>query len=506
MADFVDPTLGVRLLSVTRNQDLSDWSLISSDQKSLCRNLVESGLSVIDFCNRHVLALSTIKRYMKKYRVWKTTGIDTFHDSKGGRPPKVDDDGIIHIRQCLRAAVATQSCQTTMLSNFQIMIEDEVKASLKRRGQAGLDGLITKRFVKRFKIENNFVEATCQFKTHARIFAEADPRNLFSFAVMNEAFMGSRDASMCFNWDATQYCVDAEGHTTIVKCKGDDEKPATAQSAGGLAFAIKYYHFHNAAGDMAPMVLIVADDSMEEGEFFFAEVPGLSHTQLVDAVGYLVFTKTRNCNAAFYRWYAHTVVAPFVLKCRQSYDNKNPDGTPMRAFVVCDGEPSQIQVFQEGFILQLMAESLIDFGKSPASCSGITQASDDSDFFKASKKKLVRIREADYIHPGLDKRLKELLLARRTTEGEHRLTSARRVLIGNSLQQVVYSIQHVLTPEIVKAVSSLLLYNYGALYEDYLWEGHGAYTCATVIYGRYLSHYWYPYGGSDGYSWYPQCQ
>jgi hypothetical protein len=69
MADFVDPTLGVRLLSVTRNQDLSDWSLISSDQKSLCRNLVESGLSVIDFCNRHVSAFSTINRFMKKYRV-----------------------------------------------------------------------------------------------------------------------------------------------------------------------------------------------------------------------------------------------------------------------------------------------------------------------------------------------------------------------------------------------------------------------------------------------------
>lgn len=307
-----------------------------------------------------------------------------------------------------------------------------------------------KKFVKRFKDNNKFVEATCQFKTHARIFAESDPRNLYSFAVMNEAFMGTRDAAMCFNWDATQYCVDAEGHATIVKCRGDDERPATALSAGGLGLAIKYYHFHNAAGDMAPMVLIVADDTMEENEFFVQEVAGLSHTQLVDSTGYLVFTKTRNCNAAFYRWYAHNVVAPFVLKCRAAYNNQNPDGSPMRAFVVCDGEPSQIQVFQEGFILQLMAESLIDFGKSPASCSAITQASDDSDFFKASKKKLVRIRESDYIHPGLNRRLTELLLGRLTMEGVNRLTSGKRSLICNGLQQVVYCIQHVLTPEIVK--------------------------------------------------------
>lgn len=70
--------------------------------------------------------------------------------------------------------------------------------------------------------------------------------------------------------------------------------------------------------------------------------------------------------------------------------------------------------------------------------------------FSKHKKNLVRIREADYIYPGLNKRLQELLLGRKTMDGEQRLSSERS-LICNSLQQVVYSIQHVLTPEIVKA-------------------------------------------------------
>jgi hypothetical protein len=243
---------------------------------------------------------------------------------------------------------------------------------------------------------------------------------------------------------------------------------------------------------MAPLVLIVADDTMEEGEFF----AGLSHTQLVDATGFSVFTKTRNCNTAFYRWYAHNVVAPFVLKCREAYSNQNPDGTPMRAFVVCDGEPSQITVFQEDFILQLMAESLIDFGKSPASCSAITQASDDSDFFKASKKKLVCISLSNYIHPGLDKKLKELLLGRLTTDGEHRLTSANRALICNSLQQVVYSIQHVLTPEIVKTgykrIGQFPVSFVTTMHSGYLWEGHGQHARTAGNYGRdIISTGWY---------------
>jgi hypothetical protein len=71
--------------------------------------------------------------------------------------------------------------------------------------------------------------------------------------------------------------------------------------------------------------------------------------------------------------------------------------------------------------------------------------------FSKHKKNLVRIREADYIHPGLNKRLQELMLGRKTMDGEQRLSSGKRSLICNSLQQVVYSIQHVLTPEIVKA-------------------------------------------------------
>ena len=84
------------------------------------------------------------------------------------------------------------------------MLETEVTNSKKRRGFAGLETRVSKTFVRRFKRNNNFVEATCQFKTHARNFAESDPRNLYSFAVMNEAFMGNRDSTMCFNWDATQ--------------------------------------------------------------------------------------------------------------------------------------------------------------------------------------------------------------------------------------------------------------------------------------------------------------
>lgn len=221
-----------------------------------------------------------------------------------------------------------------------------------------------------------------------------------------------------------------------MKCRGESDTPPTALSEGGLGFAIKYYHFHNANAHVAPAVFIIVDDSTGPEDFYYEEVNGPSHTQLVGATGYLIFTRTRNCNTAFYPWYAHHIVAPFVQTCRESHKCKNRDGTPMRAFFVFDGEPSQIQVFQEGFVLDLMRQHLIDFGKSPASCSAITQSSDDSDFFKASKKKLVRIRETDYTSQGLDSTISE----RKDDDGQGKFTSAMKGLVCNALQQVVYSI------------------------------------------------------------------
>ena len=52
--------------------------------------------------------------------------------------------------------------------------------------------------VKRIKMDNSFIEVKCQFKTHARSFAESDVRNLYSFAIMNEAFLSSIDGMIIF--------------------------------------------------------------------------------------------------------------------------------------------------------------------------------------------------------------------------------------------------------------------------------------------------------------------
>jgi hypothetical protein len=52
---------------------------------------------------------------------------------------------------------------------------------------------------------------------------------------------------------------------------------------------------------------------------------------------------------------------------------QNEDGTAMRFFLFCGGKAKQIDFFQEADMLQLFRQSLIDFAKTPASCSAICQ-------------------------------------------------------------------------------------------------------------------------------------
>ena len=121
----------------------------------------------------------------------------------------------------------------------------------------------------------------------------------------------------------------------------------------------------------------------------------------------------------------------------------------MRAFVMCDGEESQIRIFQEQEIRDVLAEELVDFGKTPASCSAILQSSDVSMFFKTSKQLLKSVHQSSYKSVMLQKNLKVAFTyyrQQRTTD----LSSAMESKIIDSLQQICYAIHKSLNPDIVK--------------------------------------------------------
>ena len=275
----------------------------------------------------------------------------------------------------------------------------------------------------------NLGERVAQLKTSARIDAEKDLRNSFAMAAMIEAFCKHLSPAMLFNWDATQYALSPDKDEICIYQKGNDFGPLTSESGGGTFLSIKHYHFHNANGTVAPPVFVVAD-SMDPEAFIWDEVPELTTSTDVNGKAYLCRCRMRNGNSAFYRWYGTFIVAPFVIIVCDRIKSKNPDGTPMRAFVTCDGEQEQIKVFQQQDLLDVFSYALIDFGKIAASCSGIHQSSDVSPLFRAIKTKIHAVETRRYRSALINTALVTVLES-------CDLSAAMRSKISDGLQKVV---------------------------------------------------------------------
>ena len=446
----------VQKLSIRRNEDLSDQMGYPDAKRDICEHIRGTGESIRDFCKNHNLNEKTVYGWMQKYDYFIETGKDTFHGF-GGRPKLISDEAMINVKKKI---IDEQLSQNSQKNKRKFVIEKLGEAVAETQKQRGLevDGKPPSRSqIKVIFQQENFGKRKVQYKTQARIFAESDPRNAYSFAAMNHAFIEDKSPHMTFNWDATQVVIGEDGNMEVVFIKHDMDNykvgamPLTAESTGTLGMAIKYLHFHNAAGNAAPPVYIIADPSLGEDEFVWEEIPNFGNTADVGTVGYIVACKTRNCNAAFYRWYGTTIVEPFVQKCRTINECKNLDGTPERAFVTCDGEASQISVFQEEQMLALFVEALIDFGKSPASCSATCQSSDASVFFKALKAKLKSVSKEMAANGALEKRLKDFIEKKLiNADGSPHFSSERKTQTVGSLLIFSYTVKETLRGELIR--------------------------------------------------------
>jgi hypothetical protein len=102
---------------------------------------------------------------------------------------------------------------------------------------------------------------------------EKDPRNFFTWAILLLAYCAFLPAALVFNWDATTFSCGNDEHNRqkvyvkIERNNVDDKNIPPAVVGGGLGMYIKKYFFHNSAGQVAPPVYVVADDSTEPNTY-----------------------------------------------------------------------------------------------------------------------------------------------------------------------------------------------------------------------------------------------
>ena len=116
----------------------------------------------------------------------------------------------------------------------------------------------------------------------------------------------------------------------------------------------------------------------------------------------------------------------------------------MRAWLYGDGEAIVGKALEDEVVKLELIEALIDLGKTPASCSARTQASDISDEFKAEKKVLKHIANRDWDNdPNLKNRLKAIFNTRPSLSQEFRRKGI------NALLQLTIASKNVMTQNIV---------------------------------------------------------
>lgn len=403
-------------------------------------------VSVQTFCKNHNIEYYERKLYKwnKKLIIKQSLGYDIFH--KQGRRAKVDDIGIENLRAQITDAKSKKKSLTKKEVTALIILE--VDATSERAGEAP-NGKISKTSLKRVRALIESTNVKGQHKTAARIDAEEDPRNCFSMIAMCYAFAKGLISAMIFNWDATQFkvCGDTSYNVEIVSCKNDGlTMPSTRQSPGETDIFVKLYHYHNAAGNVASPVYCVACESMAADDFLVKPIIGLGSDAAIGSTGYLVFTKTRCCNEAFYRWYVREIVVPFLVDARKYNKQFHQDGSPKRGLIYCDGEAMQIKVFQEPDIIKLLNDNCIDLCKTPASCSAICQSSDAGPFFCTCKRQLATITETTYVgNMELAQAVRECLADDKLRD----LSTAHKRKMIEGLQQINYIVKENMKPHLI---------------------------------------------------------
>jgi hypothetical protein len=158
-----------------------------------------------------------------------------------------------------------------------------------------------------------------------------------------------------------------------------------------LPFGIKVMQMISAAGENSPFVAVPAVSDMEPNTWHVEEVPGLSLSSHVGAVGYVYFSKTRCGTREMWMDYFERVVVPTIKKSNEAHKPVNADGTPMRNFFSTDGEDIIIANAYKTTIRELLDESLTDYGRVGAGTTGIHNACDRQLTFREVKRRIKKL-------------------------------------------------------------------------------------------------------------------
>jgi hypothetical protein len=218
----------------TRGIDLSKLRLTIEDKifavQQYYKEHCEHNISGREFASLHCLKQSTFFEWKKKYDNLVEKNVNEFHEGRG-RPHLLDAEAFDMIHNAVTDACNQQKALSP--TQYEELVMKGIAETKCRRGEAPTGNSCSKEFISGVKKLQEVGVNEVQFKTRARIEAEADPRNAYSMHVLVVAFCEDLSPNLIFNWDATQFVVgfDPASKGVYIKPEKANDKPLTAELA-----------------------------------------------------------------------------------------------------------------------------------------------------------------------------------------------------------------------------------------------------------------------------------
>lgn len=181
--------------------------------------------------------------------------------TKLGRPPLLDEEAKTAIVARLTELVAQQKAAS--MKEFKEIVREGINATAARRQLFPPNRLPSESTLRALRAELDIRVNKGQTTTSARQSAQQDIRNYVSVAAMHKAMAPADRPELIFNFDATTYGTNSKQELVVYAQNSNDKAPITHIDDSGLELFVKSIFFHNAVGDLAPLVLVVMDEDMD---------------------------------------------------------------------------------------------------------------------------------------------------------------------------------------------------------------------------------------------------
>lgn len=317
-----------------------------------------------------------------------------------GRPPALDETSRKAVQEVVQNAsfsnktIPLNSSKQHDREDLKTIINNEANNTKNRRGSYKCNSDMNIPSIKHQINKLGLKITTSQNTTGSRADATQSPYMAAStfilFSIISALSVHPR---LCMNMDMTrcetslmaQMKSGRKGEQCVVSKDQKFISPGSStQTSNGIehkgVIGVRWFPVMNAYGDLGPVVLILSDDSMKEGDFETHKVEGLVNNNNNGGnydFGYVVVLKTTP-RESFMSWFFKTVVLDFMNRIRVKFQLRDRPG-----FLLHDGEHCQINpwVKEETDLMEKFKEGNIYVGKLGPSTTGVSQPLDAGKIF-----------------------------------------------------------------------------------------------------------------------------